>query len=161
MLLYEKKFCDLCKDRKECYTTKYGKKYCLRCVMKNDWMFRSLIRDDRRKIRNLLEQRKKERREVELEEEIIKLENNYDTYYSQIENVKKIKEKIRYCKFCNKEKMTQYKIDETKHDKEYNRKTIYHTHAICNSCLEFIAGMDNMAKWNNNPPPKNNTLMAE
>lgn len=154
IMVYKKRICCICKSRKECYTSKWHDKYCLRCVLGDDWIFNSLIKDDRKRIKKLLKQREDERKEIELEDEITGIEDVYDEYYSQIENVIKIKEKVRYCKFCNERKETRYKIDETEHDKKYNRKVFFYNHAICIGCLGFIAGMDNQAKWARNPPPK-------
>ena len=146
--------CCLCGKRGECYTNKYSSgKYCLSCVEKTDWIFSSLIKEDKKKIKKLLKQRKQEQEEVELEEEITVIGDKYDDFYDEIKNVKRIKEKERYCKFCKKKKLTRYKIDETEHDKEYDRKAIFHVHAICISCLGFIAGMDNFAKAGRCPPP--------
>jgi len=137
--------CCLCGRRGECYTNKYTRnKYCLTCVKESDWIFSSLIKEDKKKIKKLLKQRKKEREEVELEREITVIGDKYDAFYDEIENVKRIKEKERYCKFCNKRKMTRYKIMEH----------LFDIHAICTSCLGFIAGMDNQAKWGRNPPPE-------
>lgn len=48
-----------------------------------------------------------------------------------IENIEKIKEEQRHCKFCNKQKTTQFKFE---------------GNTICDSCLEFIS------KTGRNPP---------
>lgn len=134
------KICCICKNKRECYSTNINNEICLNCIIQYDWFY-FLSRSDKKKIKNLLKQRKKEREDVKLEDKITEIKDRYDSYYADIENVKRIKEKERYCKFCNKRKITRYKIDET--------------NAICNSCLGFIAGMDNQARWGRNPPPKN------
>ena len=146
-----KDYCLICKSKKECYTLRYSQgQVCLECLLKdNSWWYYRVIKADRKKVKKLLKQRKQEREEVELEEEFELMGGDkYDDFYIQFENITRIKEKERYCKFCNKRKMTRFKI----HESESHGGG---THAICLSpCLSFIAGMDNQAKWGRLSPPE-------